>query len=142
MASYTIRPYIPDDLDYVIGSWLDSWRVSKFAGTIPNHLYAETQRTLIEDLIARGAVIVVADTGRVLKNGKPLILGFACGEVKDNKTVAHYVVTKDPYRGRGIEDALLEALPGSKPGYFTHYSSSSRFARWEWVPEMCRRKVL
>lgn len=122
----------------VFDSWLKSWRISKFAGVIPNHLYFETQRTLIEDLIARGAVIKVAyPTGR-----EDIILGWACSEVKEGKCVLHYLYTKDPFIGLGIPDLLLAALPGDKPGFLTHKLHLKELKEWRHAPEIARRKSL
>jgi hypothetical protein len=133
-----VRDRIPDDLPMVFDSWLKSWRVSKWAGTIPNHLYFETQRVLIEDLIARGAKIVVAHP-----EGHPdVIMGWACGELKEGKTVLNYAYVKDPYLGLGILERLLAALPGEQPGFITHKLPSKALREWRHAPEMCRRKSL
>jgi hypothetical protein len=134
---YEIRPYRPDDLDLVVDSWLNSWRTNRYAGVIPNHLYYSTQRTLIEDLIARGARIMVADAGKT-------ILAWACAEEKDGQTVLHYVHTKDIYidLAREVEAALIQSLPGKKPGRITHHLPRYVEAGWWHTPEMARRKSL
>lgn len=128
----------PEDLAMVFDSYLKSWRVNKAAGTIPNHLYYETQRTLLEDLIARGSTVCVAyPEGR-----DDVILGWACAEVKEGKTVLHYLYTKDPFIGLGIPDLLLAALPGDKPGFLTHKLPLKELKEWRHTPEMARRKSL
>lgn len=132
---YEIRPFRADDLDYVYDSWLNQWRASRWAGVVPNHLYYPTQRALIDGLIARGAVILVADEGRTL-------LGWACGEVKDGRTVLHYARTKDPYAQWEIDRALVAALPGEKPGFLTHWLPRYAKDGWTHAPEMARRKDL
>lgn len=122
----------------VFDSWLKSWRTSKWAGVIPNNLYFETQRTLIEDLIARGATILIAHP-----SGRPdIILAWACGEVKEGKTVLHYLYTKDPFIGLGLPTLLLNALPGDKPGFITHKLSLKETKEWRHTPEIARRKSL
>lgn len=121
---------------FVYDAWLQSWRESKFAGCIPNHLYYETTRTCIDELIARGAKVVVAEL-----NGE--LLGFAVGEEKDGKTVHHYTYVKDPFLRKGVEEVLLSKLPGSSPGWFTF--AQSRFLKdkaWKHAPEMARRQKL
>lgn len=133
-----IRDRTPADLAMVFDSYLKSWRTSKWAGTVPNHLYFDVQRTLLEDLIARGACIKIAyPTGR-----EDIILGWACGEEKEGKTVLHYLYTKDPFIGLGIPDLLLAALPGAKPGFVTHKLSLKETKEWRHTPEMARRKSL
>lgn len=135
MIKYTIRPFVAADLDLLYDSWLNSWRTSPWAGVIPNNLYYPTQRELIDQLIARGAVIHVADEGRTL-------LGWACCEVKDDVCVLHYTWTKDIYLGRGVEDQLLESLPGRKPGFITHMIPRLAKAKWKHVPAIARRPAL
>ena len=133
-----IRKRISTDLPFIFDSWMKSWRISKWAGTIPNHLYFETQRVLIEDLIARGAWIVVAyPTGQL-----DTIIGWACCEQKDDKCVLHYVYVKDPYMNLGVVEKLLDALPGRKPGYLTHKIGVKELKEWRHTPEMARRKDL
>lgn len=132
------RDRTADDLAMVFDSWLKSWRVSKWAGCIPNHLYFETQRVLIEDLIARGAAIRIA-----YPSGRPeVILGWACGEEKEGKCVLHYLYVKDPFIGMGIPETLLAALPGAKPGFITHKLPLKEIKEWRHTPEIARRKSL
>lgn len=131
-----VRPWHEDDVKFVYDSWLNSWRSSRYAGVVPNDLYYDTTRRAIEDLIARGAVVLVAEL-----NGE--LLGFACGEVKDGKKVHHYTYVKDPFLRQGVEERLLAALPGESPGWFTF--AQSRFLKdkqWKHAPEMARRLVL
>lgn len=133
-----VRGYTADDLALVFDSWLKTWRTSKWAGVIPNHLYFDTQRTLIEELISRGACIKVAHpTGR-----EDIILGWACAEEKEGKTVLHYLYTKDPFIGLGIPALLLASLPGDKPGFVTHKIALKETKEWRHTPEMARRKSL
>ena len=136
LAGYSVRKAIAHDVPFIMASWLSSWRTSRYAGCIRNCDYFSITRSLIEDLIARGATLIVADAGDTL-------LGWACGEVKDDQTVLHYVYVKDPFLRRGIEDRLLESLPGVKPGWFTFYQDRLEKAPgWKHTPEMARRKTL
>ena len=133
---YVIRKAVAHDVPLILDSWLNSWRQSKYAGVIRNNDYYETQRSVIEDLIARGATLIVADAGRTL-------FGWACSELKDGLTVVHFVWVKDIYLRKGVEEALLDALPGTKPGFFTHYLHAlGKNREWRWAPEMARRKTL
>jgi hypothetical protein len=132
----TVRPWCEDDARFVYQTWLDSWRTSRYAGVIPNNLYYETTRTAIEDLIGRGATVIVAELDGEL-------LGFACGEVKDGKKVHHYTYVKDPFLRKGVEERLLASLPGDRPGWFTF--AQTRFLKdkqWKHAPEIARRQKL
>jgi hypothetical protein len=86
--------------------------------------------------MGRGARVIVAE-----HSGE--ILGWTCGEVKDGLTVHHYTYCKDPFLGKGLEERLLAALPGEKPGFFTF--AQQRFLKdkqWQHAPEMARRLTL
>lgn len=133
-----IRKVMPADLNFILDSWLKSWRISRYSGTIPNNLYFPTQRATIEGLIGRGAIFLVASP----EGQDEVILGWACGETKEDKTVLHYVYVKDPYLEKGIESDLVEALPGAKPGFITHNQQRKEHKEWKWLPEMARRKSL
>lgn len=133
-----VRSVKAGDLNFVFDSWMKSWRTSKYAGTTPNHLYFNVQRTLIEDLITRGAKILVAYP----EDRDDVILGWACGEVKGEQTVLHYCYVKDPFLGHGIQARLISDLAGSKPGFVTHWQNLKETKTWKHVPEMARRKSL
>ncbi len=136
--AYQVRSVKASDLNLVFDSWMKDWRESKHAGTIPNHLYFNVQRTLIEDLIARGAKILIAHP----PDRDDVILGWACGEEKGGQTVLHYCYVKDPFLGFGIQARLISDLPGTKPGFVTHWQNLKETKKWKHVPEMARRKSL
>lgn len=133
-----VRKVKPGDLNFIFDSWMKSWRESKWAGTTPNHLYYNVQRELIEGLIHRGAtLLVVSPAGQ-----DDIILGWACGEEKDGASVLHYLYVKDPFIGFDLDRALLDALPGTKPGFITHKLTGKEWKAWRHTPEMARRKQL
>lgn len=135
---FLVRDKGADDLSMVFDSWLKSWRTSKWAGTVPNHLYYATQRACIEDLLLRGAQVKI-----VHPSGHPdTILGWACAEEKEGKTVLHYLYVRDAFMGFGIPNLLLDSLPGTKPGFITHRLALRELKDWRHVPEIARRKVL
>jgi hypothetical protein len=134
----TVRPWSADgdDPKFVYDSWLNSWRTSRYAGVVRNCDFYDTTRATIDDLIARGAVVLVAEHESEL-------LGYICGEQKDGKKVVHYLFVKDPFLRCGVEERLLAELPGVSPGWFTF--AQSRFLKdraWKHAPEMARRLSL
>ena len=133
-----VRTHKAEDIAFIFDTYLKSWRMSKWAGTIPNHLYFETQRQALEGLIGRGARVVVAHPD----GHDDAILGWAIGEEKEGKCVVHYVYIKDSYAGFQVADHLLAALPGSKPGFMTHKMYLASLRDWVHAPEMARRKSL
>lgn len=135
VAAYLIRSFVPDDLRLVFHAWLNDWRTSKYAGCVPNNLYYPTTRTLIEDLIGRGAKILVADSGRSL-------LGWVCFEEKQGKTVLHYVYTKDAFVTAGVHEALIASISSETPGFMTFFNPKLAKNGWSHCPEMARRRSL
>lgn len=134
--STALRPVNASDLNFIFDTWMKTWRESKWAGTIPNHLFYDTQRKLIEDLLIRGARIVVAHE----EHDHSRILGWACGETKEGKTVLHYVYTRR--KDDGLTAALVDGLLGAKPGFITHKIPGKKFKAWKHLPELARRKNL
>lgn len=137
LPEYTIRPGCASDLPYVMDTWLNEWRTSKYAGVIPNHLYYETQRTLIEDLLGRGASVVIAQDPA---DGR--ISGWAVGELKTDTAVVHYLYVRSGSQPRGLVQSLISRLPGAKPGFVTHHLPYVELKTYRWVPELARRAHL
>lgn len=138
-----VRPHKTEDLRFIFDTYLETWRLSKFAGVVPNNLFFEVHRTLLEDLIARGARFGVA-----CHEDKPdVILGWSCYEVKEDKNVLHYLFVRDSHPdvpGPGAETALtlINALPARSPGWLTHKLFHPALRGWLHTPEMARRKTL
>lgn len=132
---YEIRPFAASDVNFVFDTWLNSWRVSKYAGVVRNCSYYTETRSLIEDLLARGMKVAVADAGSTL-------LGFVAYEVKDGEAVVHYLWVKSPYLNLPIADRLLDAIPARRPGMFTFHNRRLEKAGWKHVPEIARRQTL
>lgn len=133
-----VRDSKAEDIPLVFDSYLKSWRLSKWAGVISNNNYFEVQRTMLEDLLARGALLKVAHP----EGHADIILGWGLGEVKDGKQVVHYLFIKDSYVGLAVADRILDALPGSTPGFLTHKLYFPRLKDYTHAPEIARRKSL
>lgn len=130
-----------DDISFIFDSWLRSWRKSGWAGVIPNNVYFPLTRSVIEQLVGRGAEFLVA----CLANNPDHILGWICHELSGPDAVVHYLYVKDPYLSLGIGDALVQKIPGKKPGFFTfRYRQVSEACSieegWRHAPEIARRK--
>lgn len=133
-----IRGARKDDISFIFDSWLRSWRKSPWAGVVPNNVYFPLTRSVIEQLVARGAEFKVA----CLADNPDLILGWICHELTGPDAVVHYVYTKDPYLSLGIGEALVAAIPGNKPGFYTfRYRQVSEACQgWKHAAEIARRK--
>lgn len=142
---YNIREMTEKDTSFIFDSWLKSWRTSRYSGVVRNKDYYAVYRATIEDLIGRGSVILLA----VNPENTDHIYGWICYELTpDNKTVIHYLYVKDPFHKYKIDSALLDQVPGEKPGFFTFKYPQVEEAlvrrwpgtKWSWVPEIGRRK--
>lgn len=136
----SIRDHKPSDLNFIFDSWMKSWRTSRWAGLIPNNMYYDVTRTIIEDLLARGSKLRVA----FIAEYPDAIIGWACHEMKDGSPVLHYLHVKEPYLGLSfhVADTLIADLPGSHPGFITFNQQRKQTREWKHVPEMARRLAL
>lgn len=126
-----------EDLSYVYDTWLNSWRSSPWAGTVPNHLYFDTQRATIAGLLARGASVRVCH----FPGSPDLVQGWCCYEVKGETTVLHYIYVADPYLEPAITQHFKDSVLGDR-GLVTHQQCKRTFRKWKHVPEIARRKSL
>lgn len=133
--SQLVRAHNEDDIGYVFDTYLNTWRHSNFAGTIRNNLFYDAQRQTLEDLIARGAKILVACDDRT----PGVIQGWACYELKEELPILHYIYERPGYRTLNL---LIDAIPGKKPGFTTHRQNLRELSAWKNVPEIARRKTL
>lgn len=136
-----IRPATVDDMALVQSSWKRTWRTCPWAGVIRNDQFYDSVTAAIEGLIMRGAQVLVAHPA----DREGVILGWVCHEtVKSGEAAIHYLYVKDPYLGTGINERLLEAVPGTKPGFFTfryrQVADTCLPKGFRHAPEIARRK--
>jgi GNAT superfamily N-acetyltransferase len=133
------RPASPDEMSFILDSWLKSYKFSPWAGVMENHKYFVQQREAIEALLARGSQITVAevpDTDRVA--------GWICHEHKPGIDVVHYVYVKDPWRKMGIGGALVDETCREREILYTFRTRASKYILPGaiFAPEIARRKCL
>jgi hypothetical protein len=136
LQNLIIRPAKPEDINFVMSSWKRTWRTSPWAGTVRNDEYFASINSTIEGLIIRGAQILVAELNNRL-------LGFICYEVlAESECCVHYLFVKDPFIRFNIAGELLNAAPGTKPGFYTHryHQVAEVCTGWRHAPEIARRK--
>jgi hypothetical protein len=134
---FDIRDSRPDEANFIMSSWLRVWKVSPFAGCIPNHLFRQVTRTAIEQLILRGARFRVAVSG-------DRILGWMCSEqTRRGEAVVHAGYCRESYILLGVLEALRDDVEGSRPIRYTHRTRQLANALGESArhcPEIARRK--
>lgn len=135
----TTRPAGPDDIMDVVKWWTNSFKKSKWAGTLPNNKFPEYMGESIRQLISRGSKVLLAVNAE-----KPSqVLGFVAHEkTSRGEPVVHYLFIKDYYRGHGLGRWLLEqaGIPLDGTAFYTHRTDASRKYRAKHVPEIARRK--
>ena len=132
-----LREASPADISFVFDTYLNDWRKSPYAGTLRNNRYFEAQRCTLEDLIARGALVVVACDDR--PELEEVIQGWACYEVKNGECVLHYLYQRPGYT---THEFILTQIAGTKPGLLTHRLPIRELKAWKILPEIARRKYL
>lgn len=154
-----------DELKLILDSWTSSYRNSKYAGTVPNNLWQEVQRSTIIQLMTRPACrttvalvplqpieewanVAIANPIFSDKPGTPIrgrVMGYSVAE----PGILHWIYTKKDYRRLGVASALLgreinDWTDGQKTHpRFTHMTDSSYRILpkwWKWDPIPARVK--
>lgn len=133
---------------FVVRSWLASFRSSDWAGPIPNNEYERVYTDAINQLLARGAEVLVA----VNPDHPDHILGWLCHErTRDDQPVVHYVYVKSRWRrakqrfgtAQGVAESLFAAA-GIDPKarfFYTYRTDRARvFPGGRFVREIACRK--
>lgn len=94
----SLRPMIPDDVDFVRSGWSSSYRTSRYAGIISNKRWAEVMHREIDAILAdqHTRVIVACEPGAHDHVGREFLYGFAAA--RDDYPYLYYVYVKRAYR--------------------------------------------
>jgi hypothetical protein len=140
-AWYRIRPATPEELPSVYESWAGTWRRSRSAGCIPNHLFNEVTFTAITQLLQRGMKVAVL----AAKAAPGTALGWIAYErdKRSDQVIVHYLFTKDGFRQRGYGQLLLDEVGAGRKFIYTHQTPFAKY--WPDAyhnPGIARRKDL
>lgn len=97
----TLRPMDEEDRSFIFSSWIRSYRSSQAMAFVPNAVYYDKQKQLIEYILSRSIVSVAVNY-----NDDSQIFGWVCFEQEPIHTI-HYCYVKQPYRNMGIANVLL-----------------------------------
>ena len=137
-----LRPIEPGDFDFVLNSWLMSYREYVCGPKIKNpdkpiplvgpravnpERYYVAQQALISELSKRRRFVMACDPDK-----KDFIMGWICGEqiavtvgtITQTESVVDYVYVKNAYRKMGMARTLLERGLGwrGEPILATHWT--------------------
>lgn len=138
------RQWDPElEVGFVIRSWLKSFRKSDYAGPIPMHLYYDTYRAVVEDILARPGVEVWVAFNTEEDDRSNDIYGYCVIERGCRSPVLHFAYTKQIYRQKGVMRACLKAAGFSLDGLTYTFKTPAAAAmarkhRWQWDPSLPR----
>jgi GNAT superfamily N-acetyltransferase len=110
-----------EDFNFIINSWLKSYRVSPSCRDISNGIYFAGQTDIIENLLRNPETI-----GMILcaKDDPDQIMGYA---IFDNSApVLHYLYVKHPFRKRGFGKLLFSIVQDHHRNKRIHVTSLPR----------------
>jgi len=141
------RRMVAEDLDFVLKSWRDSYRMSHMAGPIPMSMYRDVYDAVLRQLLQRPDVEVHIAHARGQQPPDD-IFGWICVEYdawtrskvvehgqwvdKDvplEQPVVHYVYVKQAFRDQGVARALLAAAGVDPERHWTHTFSTALVAK-------------
>jgi GNAT superfamily N-acetyltransferase len=105
-----IRPAKPDELNYILETWLLK---SRPRSTFARDMHFTHGKDLIALLLSRSVVIVDAQNDR--------IRGWLVYELFEGRCVLHFAYTRQEYRGTGIATSLVEAAAKGAPVISSRY---------------------
>lgn len=132
----------PADMKFVLDSWMASFRTSPWAGSVANNLYHDVYRASIQQLLDRGAKVMVVRNAV----NRDMIIGWICFELTGSKgeLVIHYAYTKPPYRKQGVYRSLVSTLLkhcGQSQYFYTFRTPVCRYLKGcTYRPEIARRQ--
>jgi hypothetical protein len=138
---HLLRPATPVELPSVYESWAGTWRRSRSAGCIPNHLFNEVTFTAITQLLQRGMRVSVLTA----KAAPSVVLGWIAYErdTRSDQVIVHYMFIKDGFRQRGYAQLMLDEVGAGRKFIYTHQTPFAKY--WPAAyhnPGICRRKAL
>lgn len=98
---YKLRLAKPEDTNFIVNSYLKSYRGSPESRAISEESYYGLYKKRLEGMA--GAIVVATS-----QDDDDQILGYAIGHGSD--LIIHYVYVKYPFRGLGLAKVLLKAL--------------------------------
>lgn len=113
------------DFNFIMSSWLQSWRKSHRTRHAPSRMYYEYQQPLVHKLIAREDVRI--RIAHAVDNADE-IYGWLCWHMAGDVPVIHYCYVKHQHRRRNVMRRLF-AEAGIREGQEISYSCETPVAR-------------
>ena len=138
-AQFTIRAMRASDRNFVLATWLKSYRQSSCGGVLPYRYYRQVYTALINSVLERANVLVATapDDTNAIFGYLVYLPGCGCPGVDDASVV--YAFTKQIYRRMGICTALLTAAGFSKPYRHSMRTKDSQYLTGRFDPRPLRQ---
>lgn len=91
------------DLNFILDSWLKSYRQSDFASFVPNKLYFEYHKLIVQDILKRSQILMISDP-----EDSNHVYGYVVFEQFNGYNILHYLYIKYTYRNLGFAKAALQ----------------------------------
>lgn len=125
-AQVKIRPPKPSDSNFILNSWLKSYRNSLLTRTWKNEDYYPAQTKLIQNLVGEWPTHIICNS-----LDEDQIYGYVCGALTENEYIVHYAYMKWTYRKLGFIKTLVTVLAQGKPVVTTHWMPVCRHLKWK-----------
>lgn len=126
-----LRPFEPADFNFIISSWLRSYRNSPFAKGLSNEKYYNQQPAVCMQLMNASTVLIACSPDEPKH-----ILGYIVAQRAPNGAEGvwvHYCYVKELYRRMGVATELRDGLGMPGPTSVTHWRSVCRHLGWHRV---------
>lgn len=100
-----IRPYRESDKDYIMSTWLHTYRNSSRCWHLAAKEYFWYESKRMEFLLENQDVAVLC-----APKHPDVILGWICYKPTKDSIILHYIVIKEEFQGRGLGTAFLKAI--------------------------------
>ena len=123
------RTYAPEDRNFILNSWLKSYRKSLSVKDVDQRVYFHNQADLVDALIQRSHVVVA-----VSEKDPTDIYGYIIREKVGSTNVIHYIYVKKTYRLLGVGHHLLIAADcdPDKGMAYTHHTHVANKLRYKY----------
>lgn len=119
---YSFRRMKDGDLNFILNSWLTSYRLSPYTKRIGKEMYYQFHQEKLKALLERKPNVLLA----CAPDYPDQIFGYIVYEFDPD--VIHYLHVKKTYRKLGIADALLQVLDiNNKPHLYTHFTLDAAY---------------
>lgn len=106
MIQWELRPAIPEDLPFIMSTWLKSARKQGDRAFMTNTVYFNNEKRRITDLFDRAFVTMIVNS-----TDHDHLLGWVCHETMAEEIfIVHYVYVKKDYWRQGYAKLSLEKL--------------------------------